>query len=213
MSAVITENLNISYNNIPIIQNLNTLIAEGEKVVVTGDSGTGKTTLLNALLGFVPASSGKISLMGEELSQDTVNELRSKTAFLPQEISFSIGQAKDIFIEPFTFKQNKDYCPSHEKILEIFSYLNLPYSSYEKDFGELSGGQKQRILLASVFLLKKDLVLLDEPTKGLDEKAIEKVMDLFFRETDKTIIATSHHPRWIERSDKQINIENYAPNN
>jgi len=213
MSAVITENLNISYNNILIIKNLNTHIAKGEKVVVTGDSGTGKTTLLNALLGFVPASSGKISLMGKELTQDTVNELRSKTAFLPQEISFSIGHAKDIFIEPFTFKQNKEHRPSDNKIFEIFSYLNLPDSSYEKDFGELSGGQKQRILLASVFLLKKDLILLDEPTKGLDEKAIKKVMDLFFRETDKTIIATSHHPKWLERSDKQINIENYAPNN
>ena len=213
MSAVITENLNLSYNNIPIIQNLDIHIAKGEKVVVTGDSGTGKTTLLNALLGFVPASSGKISLMGKELTQDTVNELRSKTAFLPQEISFSIGQAKDIFFELFTFRQNKAHRPSDNKISEIFSYLNLPDSSYEKDFGELSGGQKQRILLASVFLLKKDLILLDEPTKGLDEKAIEKVMDLFFRETDKTIIATSHHPKWIERSDKQINIENYAPNN
>jgi len=213
MSAVITEKLNISYNNIPIIKNFNAHIAEGEKVVITGDSGTGKTTLLNALLGFVPVSSGKILLMDKVLNKDTVNELRNKTAFLPQEISFTIGQAKDIFFEPFTFRQNKAHRPSDDKIFEIFSYLNLPNSSYEKDFGELSGGQKQRILLASVFLLNKELILLDEPTKGLDEKAIEKVMDLFFRETDKTIIATSHHPKWIERSDKQINIENYASNN
>lgn len=213
MSAVITENLNISYDNIPIIKNLNTYIAPGEKAVITGDSGTGKTTFLNALLGFVPCSSGEISIMDKELNQDTVQEIRSKTAFLPQEISFSIGQAKDIFFEPFTFRQNKENRPSNEKIFEIFSYLNLSQSSYEKDFGELSGGQKQRILLASVFLLKKDLILLDEPTKGLDENTIAKVIDLFFKETDKTIIATSHHPTWIKRSDKNINIEDYAPNN
>ena len=114
--------------------------------------------------------------------------------------------------EPFTFKQNKEIRPSPEKIFEIFTHLNLPKSSYEKDFSELSGGQKQRILLASAYLLKKDIILLDEPTKGLDENTIAKVIDLFFKETGKTIIAASHHPAWIKSSDKNINIENYAPN-
>ena len=212
MSAVITENIHISFNKIPIIKNLSISIAKGEKVSVTGDSGSGKTTFLNALLGFAPVSSGKISLMDKELNNDTIHEIRGETAFLPQEISFSFGQAKDIFFEPFTFKKNKEQSPSEEKISEIFSLLNLPQSVYEKDFGELSGGQKQRILLASVFLLKKEIILLDEPTKGLDENTIGKVIDLFFKETDKTIIATSHHPTWIEHSDKIINIENYAPN-
>ena len=212
MCLVKTENLSIQYTQQSILEAVNFSVQPGEKVVITGESGTGKTTLLNSLLGFVLPSSGHIQFMQQPITQETIHQLRHETAFLPQELIFTAGKVKDIFLEPFTFKKNKASTPSEEQIAQTFAFLNLHYTTYEKNFEELSGGQKQRVLLASIFLLNKRLIILDEPTKGLDDKTVHKVMELFLQDQSKTIIASSHHPEWIKRSDQEIKIEHYAPN-
>ena len=206
------QDITIQYGPKIPFQQLTCQVSRGERLVVTGASGSGKTSLLNALLGFVPLRGGKIHVFGKELNHTTIPHIRKRTAFLPQEITFPFTRTKDIFMEPFQFKANKEHTPDQKQIKSLFQQIHLPVSAIEKDFDELSGGQRQRVLLASVLLLKKEIILLDEPTKGLDDKTIHAVIDQFFSDPEVTIIAASHHNEWIRRSDKILNIDLYGSN-
>ncbi|MFO8236293.1 MAG: ABC transporter ATP-binding protein [Bacteroidales bacterium] len=204
------NNLKVGYGDTTVLKDFSVNISKGENVVFTGESGAGKTTLLNSLMGFVPFQQGSIEIDGQQLSKDTIQLIRRKMAYLPQELNMPYEKVESVIFEPFTFKQNKKFTPERDKVKETLSQLGLQQNVLQKDTDSLSGGQKQRILLASVFLLQKPLVILDEPTTGLDERNIRKIVDWITKQKHVTILATSHNQTWIEHSDKQYNIENHG---
>lgn len=204
------KNLVVGYGDTTVLNNFNAEIRRGEKVVFTGESGAGKTTLLNALMGFVTFKQGSIEIDGYMVAKDNIQLIRSKMAFLPQELNMPYENVESVIFEPFTFRQNKKSTPKKETVRQLLSHFGLPNSILQKDTSALSGGQKQRVLLASVFLLQKPLLILDEPTTGLDEKNIKKIVDWMSKQKDLTIVATSHNKTWIEHSDKIFNIENHG---
>lgn len=202
--------LSVGYEDIMIIDNFSAEIQQGENVVFTGESGAGKTTLLNSLMGFVPFQQGSIEIEGVPFKKENIQLIRSKMAYLPQELNIPDEKAESLIFEPFTFKLNKKYTPDRDQVEKMLSQFGLQPNILNKDTNALSGGQKQRILLASVFLLQKPLVILDEPTTGLDEKNIKKIVDWITKQKHVTILATSHNQTWIEHSEKQYNIENHG---
>ena len=206
------RNLSLGYEGKIILQNLNAEVLKGEKVVFTGESGTGKTTLINALLGFVPFFHGEAEVAGYNVNKKNIQDIRSNIAYIPQELNTPYDKVETILYEPFTFKQNKDKTPEKNIVFELLEQLALPPSILDKDISEISGGQKQRIFLASAFLLNKPIIILDEPTTGLDENNISRVSEWLASQKNLTLLATSHNKAWIAHSDKQINLENYGPN-
>lgn len=201
------NNLFINFQQETIYKDFNLLVSKGEKLAITGKSGTGKSTLLNLLGGFIPDFKGKVLIKEITLNDTTINEIRKLIAWLPQEISLKFNTVQELFYAPFEFALNKDSKPSLKNINEIFSAFDLSLDLLEKDINEISGGQKQRIVLASCLLLNKPILLIDEPTSALDDSIKKKVADYIFNIKNLTVIAVTHDSYWAENSDNIINLD------
>lgn len=185
---------------------------EGQKVTLAGESGTGKTTFINLLLGFLPVEQGEIHVFGTKLNTKNIHFIRSNIAYVPQELYLPLNSVEELIYMPFNFKKNKDNTPSDEKIKDTLNAINLKEEILKKEVDEISGGQKQRIAIASALLLEKPLLILDEPTSALDSNTIEKVIDLVLRKNKQTVLSTSHNQRWKEYSDKIYNLDSHGKN-
>lgn len=200
------KNITISYNGKNVISDFSSEIKAGEKICFVGESGSGKSTLLHAILGFVVPEKGTINVDDEAIATHSIFSIREKTAFLPQDISFPYQTIKELMLSPFSFRANRKKVISDEKILSIFSQLNLEEEILHKRLNEISGGQKQRVLLALIALLDKPIVLLDEPTSALDASSVDLVTRFLKTMTDKTVIIVTHDRRFAETFDRIISI-------
>ncbi len=201
------KNLNISFNKEVIYKDFSLTLKNGEKLAIIGESGKGKSTLLNVLVGFIPDFKGEVTIAGIDLNTENINEIRKITTWLPQETALNFKTVEELFFAPFQFDINKEVKPSEEEIDEIWNAFELSKDLFTKKVKEISGGQKQRIILASCILLKKPLLLLDEPTSALDQKIKKKVTDYILNKKDLTVITSTHDAYWIEKSDKVIHLK------
>jgi putative ABC transport system ATP-binding protein len=200
------KNLVVKFDQQTVLDNLSFEVPKGTKMAVKGLSGSGKSTLLNVLLGFVTADSGDISIAGYALHPDHIQKIRSQVAWLPQELNLHLDKVRDLFWLPFLFTRNKALRPAEREIAAIFEAFRLETSLLNKALPEISGGQKQRVVLAACVLLKRPLLLLDEPTAALDTVTKQDIMDYLFTMPELTILALSHDPDWLARSQQVITI-------
>lgn len=200
------KNVNIAFSGNTIIKDISVDVALGDKLVFKGSSGSGKTSLLNVLIGFVKPKKGEVFFKGNLLSGANIGELRKLCAYLPQQLVFSNYSVKSFLELPFTFEQNKSNSPTEKKILDYFSMFDLKSELLANNMQDVSGGEKQRIALVSCLLLQREILLLDEPTSALDKGSKGKVMDFLFNIPRLTIISSSHDPDWIARCGKIVNL-------
>ena len=113
---------------------------------------------------------------------------------------------EDLLNFPFTFDSNKKSKPAQEQIQDIFTKLGLKPDLLTQRTDEISGGQKQRVILASLFLMKKKILLLDEPTSALDKDAVDQVIRVIQNLSDVTVLSVSHDPLWINEMDRIIEL-------
>ncbi|MEG0918889.1 MAG: energy-coupling factor transporter ATPase [Anaerovoracaceae bacterium] len=178
-----------------VIQDLNLQIKKGEFLAIVGGNGTGKTTTLTLISGIHKAYRGKIKLKGKEIGKYKNEELFSNLlGVLPQnpQTIFVEDQVKKDLLEIFQRKK----IPKEEqqkrlmevcKLTEIEGLLNShPY--------DISGGEQQRVALAKILLLDPEIILLDEPTKGIDNHFKEKFAVILdkLKDKGKTIVMVSH---------------------
>lgn len=207
-NAVISfDEVSFSYDNTIILDSFNFHIKRGEHIAIKGESGTGKTTLFRLLLGFEQPDGGKILFQGNPLDTTAIKQLRKETAWLPQDLNLGSGPTQEVLSFPFQFSANAGTAPDPKGIREVFVKLGLNPSLLENKFPELSTGQRQRVGIALCHLLNKPLILLDEPTSALDHASKQKVIDLLFDNSERTILSTSHDSYWIERCDKVIELD------
>lgn len=207
MQSVINfNNVSIKYDDVEILQNFSAEILKGENTVFSGASGSGKSSLLNACLGFVPIYKGEIFVLNEKIIAENIHEIRKQIAWLPQELFFDIKLCRDLVQLPFQFEINKKYKPSENDLMKMVENLLLPENILDKNVSEISGGQKQRLLLVSLLLMPKPLLFLDEPTSALDKESTESVLKII-KKQEKTVISASHDPFWNASMDRIISMK------
>ena len=200
------NDLSLKFNQEVIFSDFNLSLNQGEKLLITGESGVGKSTLFQVLLGFLPDYKGRISINNLPLTIENITKIRQLCAWLPQNIHFNDETVKSILLKPFNFAANNQKQPKQDKIEHLLRIFNLPLSILNKNINTLSGGQAQRILLIGSLLLEKPLVLLDEPSSAMDAENSKIVADYIFSQTNLTAIIISHDDYWIKKSRHKINL-------
>ena len=167
-------------------------LEKGETACIVGQSGCGKTSLLNAVMGFVPLYEGTIKVGGTLLDKSTIDLVRRQIAWIPQELALPFEWVKEMVSLPFELKVNRSVPFSEERLFMCFD--GLEHELYFKRVNEVSGGQRQRIMLAVAALLNKPLIVIDEPTSALDTGSTDKVLAFFRRQAEKgaAVLAVSH---------------------
>ncbi len=162
---IVCKNLSVGYNGTPLHSNINITIKNGAYVCVVGENGAGKSTLIKTILGLLPPIEGSIH-MGKDLSAVDVGYLPQQTQ-VQKDFPASVyevvisGCLNKIGLRPFYSKAEKKLANDMLKKLNI-------YELRKKSYSELSGGQQQRTLLARALCATNKVLLLDEPTAGLD---------------------------------------------
>ena len=169
-------------------------LEKGETACIVGQSGCGKTSLLNAVMGFVPLYEGTIKVGGTLLDKSTIDLVRRQIAWIPQELALPFEWVKEMVSLPFELKVNRSVPFSEERLFMCFDELGLEHELYFKRVNEVSGGQRQRIMLAVAALLNKPMIVIDEPTSALDTGSTDKVLAFFRRQAEKgaAVLAVSH---------------------
>ena len=192
MKKIIEINkLSLGYQNNKVIDNLSINIEKGDYVAIIGENGTGKSTLIKAILGLKKIDKGKIKF--NDLKKNEVGYLPQKNTSQKDfpasvyEIVLS-GRLNDLGFKPFYTKKDKIIALENLSKLDIIKYK-------DKNFNELSGGEQQRVLLARSLCSSKEILILDEPVTGLDKKTTEDLYKLIKELNTKdnmTIIMVSH---------------------
>lgn len=188
------HNVAITFGSERLFSGFNLSLERGETACIVGQSGCGKTSLLNAVMGFVPLEEGSIDVGGIRLGVSTVDAVRRQIAWIPQELALPFEWVKEMVSLPFELKVNRTVPFSEERLFACFDELGLEHDLYYKRVNEVSGGQRQRIMLSVAAMLNKPLIIIDEPTSALDARTADKVLSFFRRQAEKgaTVLAVSH---------------------
>ena len=201
------KNISKSYQQKEVIKSLSLQIKAGETIALTGESGVGKTTLFNLLLGFEQATSGSVLINEEPASQQNTAK---NIAWAGQQSNIFYASIKDniSLLNPELSEYQINDAAEQAGVIDFSQQLEKGLLTLvgEKGYG-LSGGQIQRIALARAFAKNAPIVLLDEPTAHLDHLTKIKLLDTINRLfKDKTLIIASHDPLVIARMDRVVNL-------
>lgn len=206
------ENISFGYDSRTLVlENLNLVVHKGEKIGIIGENGTGKSTLLNLLLGCYTPQNGEIYFNGKKYSNLSIEDIRSKFAVVSQLIHIFqatiienvdlIGKSKIEEVEVACIKSGANFF--------VEKYSEKYYHQVAVDGNDLSGGEKQKIALARAILKGAEIWILDESTNGLDTKSIDN-----WRETlqtdyaNQTVIMVTHKIEELIDMDRILCLKN-----
>ena len=196
------------------LKDINLEIPHGEFVGIIGHTGSGKSTLIQHLNGLIKATSGALYYNGENIYEEGYNmrELRNQIGLVfqyPEHQLFEVDVMTDVCFGPKNQGLSKEECK--ERALEALRLTGLKEKYYTSSPFELSGGQKRRVAIAGVLAMKPKVLVLDEPTAGLDPKGRDDILDqiaYLHKETDMTVILVSHSMEDIARYADRIIVMN-----
>ncbi|QNK77214.1 ABC transporter ATP-binding protein [Winogradskyella sp. PAMC22761] len=192
------QNLHKKFGKNQVLSGVDLNISEGGIFAVLGPNGSGKTTLIKSVLGMVIPDKGNITVLGENIKKNS--GYRHKIDYLPQIANFPSNlRVKELIkmIKDLRKPTNED-----ERLIELFRLE--PF--LDKKLGNLSGGTKQKVNLVLTFMFDSPLIILDEPTTGLDPISLIRLKDLIKAEKakGKTVLITSHIMSFVEEISDEI---------
>lgn len=217
--SLILDHVNYSYGDdtalaVHALRDVSLVIPDGQFIGLIGHTGSGKSTLVQHLNGLLKPTSGAIYYNGEDIHEKDYDKkkLRSKVGLVfqyPEHQLFEIDVFKDVCFGPKNLGLS-------QKETELRAYAALKQVGIEDDYFyqspfDLSGGQKRRVAIAGVLAMKPEILVLDEPTAGLDPKGRDEILDQIAKlreETGITVILVSHSMEDVARYVDRIIVMN-----
>ena len=208
MSLVITD-LAKRYGEVPVFANVSLTVADGEFVAIVGESGVGKSTLLNCMAGLDSWDSGSVILDGQDLGQlndeQKARLRREKTGFVFQAFHVlpHLDVTQNVALPLLLLGQHDE--ERVQAMLEAVGLAGLGARLPQ----QLSGGQLQRVAIARALVHRPSLLLADEPTGNLDPSTAARVMDALLaqsREHDASLVLVTHSQAAARRADRVLHL-------
>lgn len=201
--SIIVDKVNYVYSEgtayeIKALQDINLEIKDGEFIGIIGHTGSGKSTLIQHLNGLIKATSGTIYFYGQDIYDKDfdLRELRNRVGLVfqyPEHQLFETTIFDDVCFGPMNQGLTKE--EAGLRAFEALRSVGIPEELFYQSPFDLSGGQKRRVAIAGVLAMKPEVLILDEPTAGLDPGGRDEILDLItrmHRERGMTVILVSH---------------------
>ena len=201
--SIKAENLNYIYNEgtsfeVYALKNVSFSINDGEFIGIIGHTGSGKSTLIQHLNGLLKANSGKLYFNGEDVYEKgyDLKKLRQKVGLVfqyPEHQLFEVDVLSDVCFGPINQGLIRE--EAEKKAIEALKMTGIDESLYKHSPFELSGGQKRRVAIAGVLAMNPEVLVLDEPTAGLDPYGRDEILDKISElreQTGMSIVLVSH---------------------
>lgn len=219
--SIILDHVNYIYEagtamEFAALKDINLVINEGEFIGLIGHTGSGKSTLVQHLNGLLAPTGGNIYYNGADIHDSTFNkkELRSKVGLVfqyPEHQLFEADVFSDVCFGPRNLGLSQEEIDSRAR--EALAQVGLDESFYRQSPFELSGGQKRRVAIAGVLAMHPEVLILDEPTAGLDPKGRDEILDEISELHQKkgmTIILVSHSMEDMARYASRLLVMNHG---
>jgi cobalt/nickel transport system ATP-binding protein len=183
-----------------VLDDLNLHISRGERVGLIGSNGSGKTTLFHLIMGLLRPTEGEIEIFGKKrLEEEDFREVRERIGLLFQDSDdqlFCPTVAEDVAFGPLNLGKTREETMAITR--DVLKELGL------EDFGhrvtyKLSGGEKRLVALATILAMQPEVLILDEPSTGLDEDTVELLVNLL-KNPDRTYLIASHNPDFLAKT-------------
>lgn len=204
------ENLDVYYGQSYILRNVGMEIAQGSMVCLIGRNGVGKTTLLKSIIGLLKPKKGRIALTGKDLTQAPPDE-RSKSgiAYVPQgrEIFSGLSVYENLLLGLEAAPKKK--VDSNARLETIYGLFPVLKTMAKRRGGDLSGGQQQQLAIGRALMSEPKLLLLDEPTEGIQPsivQEIEETLSRINREQGLTILFVEQNLEFVRRLAQQFHV-------
>lgn len=217
--SIILDKVNYVYSadtayQIQALKNVNLKIEDGQFIGVIGHTGSGKSTLIQHLNGLIKATSGSIYFHGKDIYDEDfdLRELRNRVGLVfqyPEHQLFETTIFEDVCFGPKNQGLSKE--EAGLRAFEALRSVGLPEELYYQSPFDLSGGQKRRVAIAGVLAMKPEVLILDEPTAGLDPAGRDEILDLvarMHRERGITVILVSHSMEDVAKYVQRIIVMN-----
>ncbi|HBT64040.1 MAG TPA: energy-coupling factor transporter ATPase [Ruminococcaceae bacterium] len=219
----VIEALNLSYTYSPgtpfrkdAIKDISIKIDQGDFIGIIGHTGSGKSTLVQHLNGLLRPTAGQVLLNGKDIWKQPkkIREIRFKVGLVfqyPEHQLFEETSYKDIAFGPANMGLDSDEIDA--RVRRAAGFVGLRDELLQKSPFELSGGEKRRVAIAGVMAMQPEVLILDEPTAGLDPKGRNTILELikeYQQENGSTVLIVSHSMEDIARSAKKVLVMNHG---
>ena len=209
MALIRVENLTISYEGVYAVQDVSFCVEQGDYLVILGENGSGKSSVMKAMLGLTRYKSGAITY-GEGLARDRIGYLPQQTR-IQRDFPASV---EEVVRSGLVGRMRRPFFLSRAQLLIARKQMELMeiYDIRKKPYRTLSGGQQQRVLLARALCAADRIMLLDEPVTGLDPQLTDEMYSIIrnLNQNGMAIVTVSHDVRGALRDARHVMVMNDA---